>query len=159
MKRALWILGLGLFACIAGSLITFWMRTSPYQEVWHHAFPELEWLKREFEISPARFQRLEQTHHDHMNHCDEMCRRAVEVNAELMNLVGGSREMTPAIAAKMAESEAIRLECRKLLLTYFFKVSEEMNAAQGLRFLQWATAETLFTPEAVRHHGGLGGHH
>ena len=72
----------------------------------------LEWLRREFHLSGAQFQKIEALQSAYAPVCNEMCRRIMEANSKLDRLVSENREVTPELAAAIREAGLVQKECR-----------------------------------------------
>ena len=119
--------------------------------------PELAWLKKEFRLSDAEFERIAKLHEGYMPRCAELCRRIAEKNSELQRIVAGTYVDATIVAQKLKESGDLRVECQKNMFNHFLEVSRQMPPEQGRRYLQWVQQRTL-TPEhdmAQRHGAGM----
>lgn len=107
--------------------------------------PELAWLKHEFRLSDAEFERVSGLHEAYLPHCMEMCELIADKRAELDRLLGQSDRMTVEIERVMEESAGLRLRCQKMMLQHFYEVSQAMPPEQGKRYLEWVTDRTFET--------------
>src|SRR5258708_34934824 len=64
----------------------------------------LEWLRREFHLSGAQFQKIEALQSAYAPVCNEMCRRITDANLKLDRLVSENHEVTPELAAAIREA-------------------------------------------------------
>jgi Spy/CpxP family protein refolding chaperone len=115
--------------------------------------PELAWLKKEFHLGDAEFERITKLHDGYMPRCAELCRRIAQKNSELQQLVSGTNVDPKAVEQKLKEAGELRVECQKNMFNHFLEVSRQMPPEQGRRYLQWVQQRTL-TPEhdmAERH--------
>jgi hypothetical protein len=105
--------------------------------------PELAWLKHEFRLGDAEFERISRLHETYLPHCMEMCERIAAKQAELDQLLGQSDRMTAEIERVMEESATLRLRCQKMMLQHFYEVSQAMPPDQGKRYLDWVVGRTF----------------
>src|SRR5690242_1870258 len=126
MKRFGLILGVGVLICAAAYCGAYFLGTAPARQLAQEKYPELAWLKKEFNLSDAEFTRIVGLHDAYQPHCAEMCRRIAAKNAEIKEALAKSNEITPELEQKLAEAAAIRAECQKAMLRHFFEVSRSM---------------------------------
>jgi heavy-metal resistance protein len=107
--------------------------------------PELAWLKDEFHLGDAEFERISKMHEAYLAGCAERCRRIDEKNQQLRQFLAATNTVTPQIEQALAESARLRAQCQKLMLEHFFAVSRTMPPAQGQRYLAWVQARTVLS--------------
>jgi hypothetical protein len=143
MKRV-WVIilvGLTLGASAFGFLYA--SRTADYRALEEHCGPELAWIKKEFQLNDAEFERVRELHQAYKPVCAEMCQRIDEQNQELARLLQSSHDVTPQIEAVLAKAARLRTECQTQMLRHFFQVSRAMPPGQGQRYLAWMQEQTL----------------
>jgi hypothetical protein len=153
MKRALTILVAGLLTAVAGFCVLYYRGTSEHRRMLECPAPELAWLKKEFQLGDAEFERIAKLHESYLPRCAELCRRIAEKNSELQQLVGSTNVDKAAVGEKLREAGDLRVQCQQNMFNHFLEVSRQMPADQGRRYLQWVQRRTL-TPEhdmAQRH--------
>jgi len=143
MKLASTILIAGLLVCAAAFCGFYLAGTAPHRELLRESSPELAWLKREFHLSEAEFDRITELHEAYQPQCREMCRRIDEQTAKLRKLLANTKVVTPEIEATLAESSRLRTECQRNMLRHFFEVSQTMPPDQGRRYLEWISERTF----------------
>lgn len=143
MKRATIILAFGLLAAVVAYCAAFYSSTAAQRELRTSPAPELAWLKKEFALGDAEFDRISKLHAAYQPHCKEMCRRIDEQNAKLRGLISGSSGMTPEIQSALAEAARLRVECQTMMLKHFYEVSRSMPQAQGKRYFSWVQEKTF----------------
>ena len=146
MKRATVILALGMLLALAAYLGGYFAGTAKHRAMLRSDSPELAWLKDEFHLSAAEFQRIVTLHDAYLPGCAERCAQIDHKNQELKQLLATASKVTPAVEQKLAEAAALRLECQKAMLKHFLAVSQAMPSAQGERYLRWIEQRT-FMPE------------
>jgi hypothetical protein len=96
----------------------------------------LEWLRREFHLSDAQFQKIETLQSEYAPVCNEMCRRIMEANSKLDRLVSENSELTPDVQAAIKEAGLVQEDCHQQMLAHIYRVSAQMNPADGQRYLR-----------------------
>ena len=150
MKRSALILLLGVALGLCAFCALYFAGTASRRAMLDSHVPELEWLKKEFELPDAAFDRVLRLHDAYKTECAEMCRRIDAKNHELKELLARADQVTPEIEAKLAEAGQIRLQCQKNMLRHFIEVSRSMPPDQGKRYLAWVQEKT-FLPEHKMH--------
>jgi hypothetical protein len=143
MKRAIIILAAGGLLAVTAYCGFYFAGTAADRGLVQCPAPELAWLKKEFHLSDAEFQRVSELHAAYQPHCAEMCRRIAAKNAELQALLAASTNVTPEIKTKFAEAAQVRADCQAAMLAHFMEVSRAMPPAEGKRYLAWVTQQTL----------------
>lgn len=143
MKRAAIILFLGLAGAVGAYCALYFHSTTRHREILESPAPELAWLKDEFHLGDAEFQRITDLHDGYQPHCKEMCHRIDKKNAELKALLETTNVLTAEIEQKLVESAQLRVECQKQMLQHFLEVSRQMPAEQGRRYLSWVQERTF----------------
>ena len=152
MKRAVIIIALGLFVAVAAFCAVFYSTTAPQRQVGDSSAPELAWLKKEFSLGDAEFDRISEAHASYQPHCKEMGRRIDEQNAKLRRLISASSGMTSEIQNALAEAARLRVECQTMMLDHFYEVSRSMPPAQGRRYLDWVQDKTFLPAYGMKNY-------
>lgn len=111
--------------------------------------PELGWLKKEFHLREADFERIARLHNEYKPHCREMCRRIDEHNKRAQQLLLSTNQMTPEIETVLARGAELRAECQRDMLRHFYSVSSQMPPEQGRRYLEWVCRNTSVTDSSM----------
>jgi hypothetical protein len=143
MKRGLTILCLGIAAALLAYSALYLYATAPCRAALRAPAPELLWLKQEFNLSDADFQRISELHASYLPRCQEMCGRIAAKNDELRAILAQTNRLTPEMEKKLAEIAQLRAQCQKNMLEHFYAVSRAMPPAEGRRYLDWIQARTL----------------
>jgi hypothetical protein len=143
MKRGPTILCLGIVAALLAYSTLYLCATAPWREAMGAGTPELLWLKQEFNLNGAEFQRIRDLHAGYLPQCREMCGRIAAKNDELRAILAQTNTVTPDIDRKLAEIAQMRAQCQKKMLEHFYAVSRAMPPAEGRRYLDWIQAQTL----------------
>ena|SRR5689334_8869661 len=153
MNRVVVILLCGLGLGLLGYAGVYYAGTAAHTEMVKSASPELAWLKEEFRLTDAEFQRIAQLHNDYQAGCAERCRLIDEKNRQLARLLAATNTVTPEIEALLQESARLRAECQKKMLQHFYEVSRTMPPDQGQRYLAWVQHQTVLTDtHSTMHH-------
>ncbi|MBM3837123.1 MAG: periplasmic heavy metal sensor [Verrucomicrobia bacterium] len=146
MIRSITVLAAGLVVGVGAYLGLYFAGTSSRREMLHSQTPELLWLKNEFNLSDAEFERVSRLHDGYLPQCTQMCARIAAKDAELKALLSQTNVLTAEIEAKLTEASQLRLECQKNMLKHFYEVSRTMKPDQGKRYLAWVQEKT-FLPD------------
>jgi hypothetical protein len=143
MKRP-WIVALlGLVLGLSAYAALYLGRTAQHRHLEATWGPELAWLKSEFRLDDAHFDRIRQLHEAYKPVCAEYCRQIDNKQGQLAKLLNTSTQVTPEIEQLLAEANSLRTECQREMLKHFFQVSQSMPPEQGRRYLAWMHSETL----------------
>lgn len=152
MRHGLLILALGLVGAAIAYSCVFLVGTATPRALMRSAQPELAWLKHEFNLGEAEFQRISQLHAGYLPQCKERCRRIEELNTQLSSTLSTAAQVTPELAKMLSERAQLRATCQTEMLEHFFEVSRTMPSEQGRRYLAWARENTCLR-ERVMDHG------
>lgn len=143
MKR-FWIL-LGLVALVGGA---------SYALYYHRAMAgvvvtpdgtdaELVWLKSEFALTPAQYEKVLALHHAYRPRCADHCTRYVAARRQLDDLLKQRSGWSPEAAAAIAEQARVQGECHASMLKYAYDVAACMFPEQGRRYLDMIKLQLL----------------
>jgi hypothetical protein len=150
MKRSVLVLVLGVALGLGAYCGFYFAGTASHRALLESQTPELAWLKKEFSLGDAEFQRIVRLHDAYKSECAAMCRRIDARNNELKDLLAKTNAVTPEIETKLSEAGQLRVECQKNMLRHFVEVSRTMPPEQGKRYLSWVQEKT-FLPEHRMH--------
>jgi hypothetical protein len=129
-----------LFATIAAGFGAFWLctffGTADLRSVSLGRDAELIWLRREFHLTDAQFQRIQALHAAYVGKCDLMCQRIMDANAVLDAAISRNRRVTPEVQQAMAEAARVQQDCRQSMLAHVYEVSAQMSPSSAARYLQ-----------------------
>jgi hypothetical protein len=143
MKRAGFILLVGLLLGGAAYLGLYRAGTSCCSQMMRSERPELAWLKEEFHLSDAEYSRIQKLHDSYLEGCAERCRQIDQKHSHLRHLLASTNTVTPEISQLLHEAALLRAECQRQMLLQFFEVSRTMPLEQGRRYLAWVQAKTI----------------
>jgi hypothetical protein len=144
-KHLLTTLLLGVVLAVIGFCGFYYLSTAAHREMLQADEPELAWLQREFNLSPAEFEKFSKLHASYLPRCKEMCDRIDEHNERLRTLIAVNQQMTAQVEQTLAEGARLRAECQQSMLAHFFEVSRAMKPEQAKRYLGWVY-EKSFLP-------------
>jgi hypothetical protein len=151
MKRGLLVLALGLVGAVVAFCCVYLMGTATPRALMQSAQPELAWLKHEFNLGDAEFNRISVLHAGYLPQCLERCRRVDELNDKLTNALATATQVTPDIETLLKERAQMRATCQSEMLKHFFEVSRTMPPEQGKRYLAWVRDNTCLREQAMDH--------
>lgn len=151
MKRGLLILVLGLAACWAAFCCVYRMGTATPRALLQSPQPELAWLKHEFKLNDAEFQRIAALHAGYQPQCRARCEQIDKLNDRLSSVLTDAAHLTPEIEKLLGERAQMRSACQAEMLKHFFEVSRAMPPEQGRRYLAWAREHTCLSEAGMNH--------
>lgn len=104
---------------------------------------ELEWLKREFALEPAQYEKIAALHRAHQPVCADHCTRFLAANERLQQLLSEPRGWSPEIEAVLSERARIQSECNASMLKHAYEVAAQMSPGQGQRYLEMIKLQML----------------
>ena len=129
-----------LFVAIAAGLGAFWLciffGTSDLRLVSADRDADLVWLRREFNLSDAQFQRIRALHTAYASKCDLMCQRIMNANGALDAAISRNKQLSPEVQQAMAEVTRVQQDCRQSMLAHVYEVSAQMTPSSAARYLQ-----------------------
>jgi hypothetical protein len=129
-----------LSATIAAGFGAFWLctffGTADLRSVSSAHDAELVWLRREFHLTDAQFQRIQALHSAYVGKCDLMCRRIMDANAVLDAAISRNRRVTAEVQQAMAEAARVQQECQQSMLAHIYEISEQMNPSSAEQYLK-----------------------
>jgi hypothetical protein len=151
MKRGLLILVLGLAAGWAAFYCLYRMGTATPRALLQSPQPELAWLKHEFKLDDAEFQRIAALHAGYQPRCRARCEQIERLNDRLSAALTDAAHLTPELEKLLGERAQMRATCQAEMLKHFFEVSRAMPPEQGRRYLAWAREHTCLSEAGMDH--------
>ena len=143
MKRAGFIIIVGLLVAFAGYAYVYLACTGHQRSIEKKDGANLAWLQTEYHLTDAQFARVRELHDAYQPKCMMMCRKIDEENAQLQSLLAATNVITPEIRQTLAESAELRVECEQAMLAHFYEVAQVMPPDQGRRYLAWMQSATM----------------
>ena len=113
----------------------------------HASTKELGWLRHEYHLSDAQFERIEKLHAEHAVRCAAMCQRIDVQRARLSTLIQASPAMSPEVSEALKATVALESECRESTLAHIYAVAAVMPPEEGRRYVAMMSA-SIITPGA-----------
>jgi len=104
---------------------------------------ELGWLKHEFALTPAQYEKVLALHHAYSPVCGGHCARYMAAREHLKSLLKENTAWSPEVGATIEEIARIRGECRQSMLRYAYDVAACMSPDEGRRYLAMIRARIL----------------
>jgi len=160
MKRGLVILVASILLAVIGFLISRSLpATKPAgDEVPHEAgnqLPELEWLRHEFNLSAAEFERVSALHLAYLPTCESLCGKIAAARGKVRTLILGGTSVTPELEDALREEAALRAECQTAMLRHLYETAAALPPEKAGAYLEAMLPEVLsMTSEPGEDHRG-----
>jgi hypothetical protein len=149
MKRAGIILVVGVLLSAVAFAGFYYLGTASCRAMMSEPQPQLAWLKTEFKISGAEYNRILKLHDAYLPQCAKRCARIAELNSKLEQLINKASVVTPEIQTVLADRAKMRADCEAEMLNHFLEVSRMMPPEQGQRYLQWVEQQTFLSGQGM----------
>jgi hypothetical protein len=143
MKKILVVLVLAVAVGVASYRISYHCAMSSVVITPDGTDAELGWLKHEFALTPAQYEKVLALHHAYSPVCGGHCARYLAARAHLQSLLEGNSSWSPEVGAAIEEIARIRGECRQSMLRYAYDVAACMSPEEGRRYLDMIRARIL----------------
>lgn len=110
---------------------------------------ELEWLKKEFNLSSSELNKIRELHEGYRPVCQQMCAEIAEKKAKLAVMLENSTNVTPEVENLLVDINVYRARCQANMLRHFYEVSRQMPPEQGKRYLKKMKEFTLGAHEHI----------
>ena len=97
---------------------------------------ELAWLKSEFSLTPAQYEKVLVLHQQYQPICGGHCSRYIAVHHRLADLLKTQTIWSDEAGAAIAEQAQVQSECHASMLKYAYAVAACMSPEQGRRYLE-----------------------
>jgi hypothetical protein len=104
---------------------------------------ELAFLKREFALTPAQYDKVLALHHAYSPVCADHCTRYMTAHRRLADLLKSQTAWSPEASALIAEQARVQGECHASMLKYAYDVAACMSPEQGARYLEMIKMQLL----------------
>jgi hypothetical protein len=95
----------------------------------------LLWLKDEYHLNEATFEKISALHRDYFRQCDKMCRQINEADRPLLWRARHQKGQPGEIAAQLTRDQIVCGDCEKAASEHLIQVARLMPETQGRRFL------------------------
>lgn len=139
MKKGLVILLIALVAGLTAFCTMRWHKASQSSHgegIVLDAMPELNWLRKELQLTEEQFDKVRELHAAYRPKCTEMCRRIFEAHKKIESLASAHRVITPEYKVALNEHAAIHVECQEAMLNHLYQTAATLNPEQSKRYLE-----------------------
>lgn len=148
MKRAVLILIAAVLAGVVGFAISRWQTgsnivgkagaagTPSFQS-------ELEWLRREFQLTEEQFAKASELHFAYRPTCESLCEKVLASRGRIAQLVGTEGHVTPELEAALREQATLRVECQTAMLTHLYQTAACLSPDQAKAYLEAMLPEVM----------------
>ncbi len=98
--------------------------------------PELQWLKKELNLTDEQFTRVGKLHAAYLPECAKMCERIAEAHERLDEASRGKDEVTPELKAAIEGHAGIHAECQEKMLAHLYETARILKPHQKKRYLE-----------------------
>ncbi len=107
----------------------------------------MDWLRTEFSLSAEQAARAEAGYAEYRAYCAKMCARIAEADRRLEQLIRTHPEVNPAIRQAIAETDALRTDCRTRMLEHFYRVAADLPPDRREKYLNIVLPQVLHPGE------------
>jgi Spy/CpxP family protein refolding chaperone len=111
---------------------------------------EMEWLRHEFKLTDAQFEKIKELHAAYRPRCARMCEKIAASRASLDHQIDASQSVTAGVESAFKEYTASEEECRLGMLGHIYEVSAVMSPESRARYLQMMK-EHILQPSNISH--------
>jgi hypothetical protein len=126
-----------------------WRMAEPHRAM-ASDYPELQWLRHEFQLDDSQFGKIQGMHAAFDVECHQMCENLAESQQRLHRAIGRSDTITEEVRSAMDESARLREYCRGETLKHIYAVSQVMEQKQGRRYRE-TISRNLMVPGRLPH--------
>lgn len=95
----------------------------------------LRWLKEEYQLDDATFERVSALHRDYFTQCSQMCRKLGEADRPLLWRTRQRHPQPNDLEDRLTKEQALCTECEKTATEHLRQVAELLPPGQAERFL------------------------
>jgi len=136
MKKNLLLLAAMLLLAAGGYCAYYHFATSEMSSMLGKSQGEMEWLRQEFQLTDAQFEKIDALHAAYRPQCDRMCEKVAESRIRLDHLIDANRSVTPEVESAFKEYALLEEQCRQAMLGHIYDVSAAMSPESGARYVQ-----------------------
>lgn len=96
----------------------------------------LRWLKDEYHLDDATFEKVSALHRDYFRQCDKMCRQINEADRPLLWRARHRNRQPDEVDAQLARDQIVCGDCEKAATEHLKQVAALMPGESGQRFLE-----------------------
>lgn len=98
--------------------------------------PELEWLRRKFQLSDEQFTKVSALHLAYRPNCEALCMRVMASHAKVKQLVHAGQQVTPELKLALQEHAALHVEGQAAMLAHLYQTASCMSPEQSHHYLE-----------------------
>jgi hypothetical protein len=110
----------------------------------------MAWLKREYQLDDATFERVTDAHRRYFRECEKRCHELEDVNNHFLSEVRSPTKPQSDLDAVQLLQESICHDCRLAMIEHVHEVASLMPPEKGRRFI--ADVRNVLEPSQVRGH-------
>lgn len=96
----------------------------------------LRWLKDEYHLDEATFEKVSAMHRDYFRQCDKMCRQIDEADRPLVWRARHQKRRPDELTAQLTRDQLVCGDCEKAATEHLKQVAALMPGESGQRFLE-----------------------
>jgi hypothetical protein len=96
----------------------------------------LRWLKDEYHLDEATFEKVSAMHRDYFRQCDKMCRQIDEADRPLLWRSRHQKRRPDELTAQLTRDQLVCGDCEKAATEHLKQVAALMPGESGQRFLE-----------------------
>jgi hypothetical protein len=150
------LLTVALLACLYSGVYQW--RTAETKVAMRSDHPELEWLRREYQLDDAQFRAIRAKHEAHDIVCRQLCLDLIAARKKLDAAIAASPEMNEEVETAFTEWSSQRKICREATIAHMYEVSSLMSPEAGARYRE-RVLQHLIVPGRMPHIGEDGEFH
>lgn len=160
MKHGLWIVLAAVLSAVAGFVITQKaccdvMTEDTALQDGGSRLPELQWLRREFELTDTQFAKVSDLHLAYRPTCEGLCMKVMASQDNIKRLVSDGTQVSPELKAALREQATLHVECQTALLTHLYQTAACLSPEQARSYLDAMLPQVIdMKMEPVAKHSG-----
>jgi len=117
--------------------------------------PELDWLRREFDLSATEFERVSALHFEYLLTCESLCAKIAEARRKVRELILEGSSVTPELEAALRDEASLRAECQVAMLRHLYVTAGALPPEKADAYLETMLPEVMaMTSEPTEVHRG-----
>lgn len=142
------LLSIALLGCLYAGVYRW--RVAETKVAMQSNHPELEWLRREYNLSDTQFSEIRARHEAHDIVCRQLCRDLIHARKKLDAAIVANPEINADVEAALTEWTAQRSRCREATIAHMYEVSSLMSSEAGKLYRE-RVFEHLIVPGRMPH--------
>lgn len=148
MNRTVLVAVVALLAGVAGFLASRhpWGSRPPDSPVsigGPSVLPELEWLRREFELTDTQFAKVSELHASYRPTCESLCARVIASHDKVKRLADSGTRVSPELRSALEEHASLHAECQAAMLDHLYRTAACLSPGQARDYLDAMVPHTI----------------